>query len=185
MRSIITHIIFFLFLSNANFIFAQTANSNINPDSINITFLESLVKTKIDSVRLKNKRKILVINDTLKKAADDQAMYMMKKKNLTHFQDNPKKKEVDDRIKFYGMKKSKVGENINYTFIFTPISNGKKKTYVNTTYEETANDITKLWVNSKGHFENMIDPDYYYTAVAISYDKKLKRVYAVQDFSSE
>lgn len=179
------HIILFLLFCDCFFINAQTVTSKINPDNLNINLLESLIKNNIDSVRLKNKCKILAANDTLQKAADDQAEYMKKKKSLTHYQDKSEKKEVDDRCEYYGLKKSGIGENIAYTYIFTNINNGKKGTYINTTYGETANDFVRLWVNSKGHFENLTNADYNYTAVAVSYDKKFKRLYAVQVFSTE
>lgn len=185
MRFFTSHIILFLLLYHSSFVTAQTENSKIKTDSLNVSFLEALIKTRIDSVRKVNKVQPLVSNDTLDKAANDQATYMMKKKNLTHLQDNANKKDVDDRIKYYGMENSAVGENIAFTYIYTPIAKNKKSTYINTTYKETANDIVNLWVNSEGHFENMTDSNYYYTAVAVSYDKKLKRIYAVQVFSSE
>lgn len=91
MISRISHIILILYIFTSAVIHAQTATSKINPDSLNSGFLESLIKTKIDSVRLINNKLALADNDTLKKAAADQIYYVKKKKQLTHFQNEDKK----------------------------------------------------------------------------------------------
>lgn len=182
----ILHIILIFTITNFAVVKAQTASSKINPDSLNTSFLEALIKTKIDSVRFVNNKQALSDNDTLKKAATDQVNYVKKKKQLTHFQNKDKKKyDIGDRVAYYGFKNTYVGENLAYTYIFTKINNRKGGTYINTTYKDLADDIVKLWVKSKGHFKNMIDYKYIKTAVAVSYDKKTKIVYAGQVFSSD
>jgi uncharacterized protein YkwD len=179
------NIIFFLIILCLSDVKGQRASAKINPDSINNNFLESLIKKRIDSVRLVNKRDTLEENDTLKKAIIDQVNYVCKNKQLTHFQTgNEEKNSVSDRVSYFGMKFTYVGENLVCTYLFTKISNRKGGIYMNTTYNEAANDIVNLWVKSKGHFKNVIDEEYTKTAVAVHYDAKTKTIYAGQVFSS-
>jgi uncharacterized protein YkwD len=186
MISKISHIIFLIGICCSNILLAQTAGTKINPDSLNFDFLESLIKTKIDSVRLVNNKKALADNDTLKKAASDQINYVKAKKQLTHLQsENPEKKFISDRLKYYGIVNTYTGENLVMTYIFTKISNRKGGTYINITYKDLADDIINLWVKSKGHFKNIINEEYTMTAVAVSYDKSTKTIYAAQVFSSK
>ncbi|MFH0866018.1 MAG: CAP domain-containing protein [Bacteroidota bacterium] len=181
-----SYIISIFIICNCAIIQAQTANLKINPDSLNTCFLESLIKIKIDSVRLSNNKKTLAYNDTLKKAAVDQINYVKKKKQLTHFQNDVKEKyDISDRVTYYGLQNTYVGENLAYTYIIMKINNKKDGTYTNTTYKDLSDDIVKLWVKSKGHFKNILDEEFTKTAVAVSYDKKTKIVYAGQVFSSE
>jgi uncharacterized protein YkwD len=180
---ILFFVIFFLSELSTN---AQNAASVINSDSMNTVLVETLIKQKIDSVRKVFKLKSLTNSDTLKKAADDQVQYVKKKKQLTHYQtENSKKKTISDRLAYYGLSNTYAGENVAYTYIFTKINNHKGGTYINTTYENLANDFVTLWVKSKGHFENLTDEEFELTAVAVSYDKKTKIVYALQNFSSK
>lgn len=166
--------------------FAQTPSTKINPDSLNTSYLASLIKTKIDSVRLVNKKLVLTDNDTLKNAIIDQVSYIKKKKQLTHYQSGNKNKvDVSARVEYYGIKNTYVGENIAYTYIFTKINNKKGGTYINSTYKDVADDIVNLWVKSKGHFKNLTDGEFTKTGVAVCYDAKTKIIYAGQVFSSD
>ena len=159
---------------------------SVNTDSLNSNLLETLIKLKIDSVRKIHNKKTLTINDTLKKSAQDQAMYIKKLKKLSHFQTiNSDKKTVDRRVAFYGLKNTIVAENIAYTFVFKTIKDKRGKEYINTTYKQIANDFVTGWVNSSGHYKNLINEEYSLTGVAVSFDKANKKIYAVQVFSSE
>ena len=40
-----------------------------------------------------------------------------------------------------------------------------------------------MWVHSPRHFANIINKDYTLTAIAISFDEKTNKVYAVQNFA--
>ena len=164
---------------------SQTSTSVINPDSVNTTLIESLIKKKIDSVRLKHKRNALILNDILQKAAIDHALYIKNTKKLTHYQNNQKKKTPEKRIAFYGLENTNTGENIANTFINTIIENDKGTKYENLTYKDAANDLVNSWVHSEGHFENIITQEYLYTGISVSYNKLMMEIYAVQVFSSE
>ena len=142
-------------------------------------------KIKIDSVRKYYDKKPLKSNDTLKKAATDQANYMNKKTCLTHFQNEDKKKyAVGNRVSYYGYLYSYVGENLSYSFLYTHTNDSTGKTAVTSTYEQTANIIIKLWVASTGHFTNITRSQFTNTGVAVSFDKKKMIVYACQVFAS-
>lgn len=168
------------------FSYAQKPSEIIKPDSINLKLIESLIKSKIDSVRISKGNLPMAYNDTLYKAASDHAKYLKKIKKLSHFQkDNPKKKTPANRVAFYGLKNTDVAENVAYTFIQTTIKNGNSKEYINSTYADVAGDLVTGWVNSPEHYANLINAEYSLTGVAVSFDKATKRIYAVQIFSSE
>lgn len=178
-------LIFILIFAVSNS-YPQQPSSVINPDSLNTNLLELLIKTKIDSVRKKHDKKILIVNDTLKKSAQDQAMYIKKIKKLSHFQkNNPKKKTPANRAAFYGLKNTGIAENVIYTYVLTIIKNKNSKEYINSTYADVAGDLVTGWVNSPEHYANLINAEYSLTGVAVSFDKATKRIYAVQVFSSE
>lgn len=164
--------------------FSQKPSSIINPDSVNLVLLDSLIKVKIDSVRLLHNKKVLTESDTLLAAALDQANYVKKKKELTHYQaSNKKKYSVSDRTAFYGWKSSFIGENLVYTTLTIKIKAGKKWTYTIGSYEATAKYMVTLWVKSKGHYENIVTSEYTRTGVATAYDDKKQILYACQVFS--
>lgn len=76
-----------------------------------------------------------------------------------------------------------MGENVAYTSVGIPVKDKKGKISTNSTYNQTATDFAVMWVNSPGHYKNIITPDYNATGVAIWADKKTNRIYAVQKFA--
>jgi uncharacterized protein YkwD len=181
----VTYLIISLLLATISS-FAQNPSSIINPDSLNVVLLENIIKLKIDSIRLINKKKPLILNDTLEKAAIDQVKYLKKIRKLSHFQnENVKKKTPADRVVFYGLKNTSTAENIANTYVFTTLKNKNGKEYINNTYLDVAKDFIFDWVNSPGHYTNLINAEYSLTGIAISYDKQTKEIFAVQVFSSK
>ena len=76
----------FLLLLTYTVGFTQSSSDNLDPENLNLEFLALLIKQKIDSVRLKRNREILVIDTFLVNAAQDHADYLKRRKSLTHTQ---------------------------------------------------------------------------------------------------
>ena len=74
-------------------------------------------------------------------------------------------------------------ENVAKIFLFVPLkSNDRKGTITVTDYQQAAFEFVIGWKNSKGHYKNLINPDYNITGIAVSYDPKTQALYAVQTF---
>jgi uncharacterized protein YkwD len=164
---------------------AQLPSDSIISKELNKPYLEHLIKTKIDSVRNKHKIEILKSDSILYLASQHHAKYMMENNTLTHAEKNSKMKNPLLRAEHFGAQNYLVGENVAFTYMHIPMKDKKGKKYSNETYEELANDFINMWINSQGHFANMIKPDYSLTAIAIAIDEKTNKIYAVQFFGSK
>ena len=167
---------------------SQTQDDLINPDNLNLPFLEHLVKLQIDSVRIAHGLNPLYNDSLLFIAADDHANYLRKNRSMGHYQKSTAKKTPQDRIRYYGGGPEYISaENVISTFILTPTSSKKEKekgrTHVARTYRKAAWDMMDGWVNSPGHYKNIITPHWEVTGVAIEYDPKTNNLKGVQLFA--
>ncbi len=172
-------LIFLLIFNGFDFCQAQIDVSNFNNK-----LLEHEVKTLIDSTRIAHNLPPLYNDSILYVAANHHAQYLVKKGELSHEEIEFKDfKTPQDRANFYGAPKSYlVGENI----VFTPYNalvDVKGKIFKTDSYKEIARCLVFSWIKSKGHFQNIITPDYQITGLAIEADTVLKRIYAVQKFA--
>ncbi len=164
---------------------AQQADDPINTYGFNERFLEHLIKEQIDSVRTAHQLKTLYNDSILYVAAKYHAEYLCQLKDLNHNEtDRPKTLTPQKRAEYFGAVNYLVGENIAFTLVNAPTFSKKVKKHVNTTYRQVAQDLAIMWVNSPGHYKNMIYPDYNATGVAVWSDPKLNRIYAVQKFAN-
>lgn len=165
-------------------LYSQKANDKINLYALNEKLLEHLIKVKIDEVRQQHQLAPLHNDSILYVAAKFHANYLFKKGELSHTEPENKKMETPQkRADFFGAVNYLVGENVAFTLVQLPVRDKKNKIHINTTYAETANDLVTLWVNSPGHYKNIIAAKYNATGLAICVDAKTKRIYAVQKFA--
>ena len=171
--------------------FSQSPLDEINVENVNVKYLEHLVKTEIDSVR-QSKGLLPLFNDSiLYLAAQNQANYLTDKNSLGHFQpENKDKKSPADRVKFFGGKDFiSTGENAILVFVHTPYNahtskKGSFSTRTINTYQQAAYDIMIGWVNSPGHYANIITKEYKTTGLALVFDKTTKAIRAIQVFAN-
>lgn len=182
LRSTVIHIILALLWGNCAF--AQSPGDRIELSSINFRYLEHLVKKGIDSVRISHGLEPLVNDSILYVAARDHASYLVRKKLLSHFEnDIPEKRTPYDRVIFHGGKDfASVGENVISTFIHTPVKSKNQEVHIAETYGQAANDMVTGWVNSPRHFQNIINPTFKSTGVAVMYDPEGNNLKGVQKF---
>lgn len=178
-RLIITGLVFLSILSLwATPVFAQRPDDVINKKSINMPLLERLTKEGVDNVRNNLKLSFLHPDDILYKAANFHAEYL-EDHEFSHYQpENPKTKTPQLRVEYFGAVRYYAGENI----VMIPLraTPGRNKNY---TYQQAADLMVDLWVNSPGHYQNIIHQDYSHTAIGMHYDRKNDRLYAVQVFA--
>ncbi len=132
--------------------------------------LEHLVKTKIDDFRQSKGLNILVNDSILFIAAQDHAQYLDGEKTITHYQKIASKKTPQNRADFYGAINYQVGENI-------------VEVSLDGSEENIAQQMVTAWLNSPGHYANIVTADYDLTGLAIHYNSKKKTVVAVQKFA--
>jgi uncharacterized protein YkwD len=158
--------------------------AQIDPLNLNTKLLEHEIKVLVDSTRIANKLPPLFNDSILFVASNHHANYLVSKGVLSH-EETGKKAFLtpQDRANYYGAPKSYlVGENIVFASYNASVKS-KGKTFITNDYKEIARCLVFLWINSKGHFKNMIHPDYQITGLAIGIDPKLNRIYACQKFA--
>lgn len=174
-------------------IFSNSFSQNLNPSDrlvsgqINLLYLDYLVKSGIDSVRIAHGLKPLLNDTVLFAAAKDHAAYLNKNNLLSHFEnDIPAKYSPQDRVHFHGDSTMVAGENVLSTFALTPLRNkyddAKTPPHTNETYGQLAADMVSGWVHSPPHYRNMLDARYEFTGVAVDYNPADNSFKAVQVF---
>ena len=162
----------------------QVRDTAINPENFNKALLEHFIKIRIDSVRHGKKLGALQNDSCLYKAALDQAMYLLNKKEIGHTQNTRKKKDPMERAIYYQANYSMIGENVARIYYLTNMQMKKvsKKTVFVRTYDEAAIEMVEGWVHSPPHYANIKIPSYDLTGVAISVNPKDKSITGVQVF---
>jgi uncharacterized protein YkwD len=163
---------------------AQQPDDQLSIYNYNTKFLEHLLKEKIDSVRIAHNLLPLYNDTIIYKAARFHAAYLFELGDLNHSEVNNKEMETPQkRVDHFGAVNYLVGENIAFTYVGKPTKDKKGKVHTNMTYNQTANDLAIAWVNSPGHYKNIITQDYNATGMAVWTDEQKGRVYAVQNFA--
>jgi len=182
MRSIT--LIFFLFtLSFSGDVSAQKASDTIDLQNINYSLLEELTLNHINKLRSANGLEVLVINDTLYRAALDQTSYVVKKGKITHDQPSVEKATVKARVKFHGGGIRGVGENAAGFTILKParIPTSQTTNAVVTiyTYTHAAKTLANMWTFSPAHEQNMLYPKFNLSGLCVRVDSSSSALYAI------
>lgn len=166
-------------------VFSQSKTDLIPENNINAPYLEHLIKLKVDSVRQVHNCSHLINDSILFIASKHHSQYMNTNGVLSHKEKDKSYENPSLRVIEYGGKGYKTGENVLFTFYNRPIKVNKKskKTTILKTYEQLAHHMVNSWVNSPGHFKNIINCKYKLTGVSIAIDYKKKKVYATQKFA--
>jgi uncharacterized protein YkwD len=149
---------------------AQSHSDKAEESKLNVLFLEHLIKTQVDSVRKAHGLQPLVNDSVLYVAAQDHARYLSTEKTISHYQKAKVKHTPQNRADFYGAQHYLVGENV----LSYPLEN---------TYISTARKMVLGWVNSPGHYKNIITPEYQITGLAIARHPESGNFIAVQKFA--
>ena len=174
----------FIFIGNILFTQEISGGSTISGNPIQEKFLEHLIKSKIDSVRSSLNLNPLYNDSILYVASKHHSNYMVTNRKLTHNENGtPNLKTPQDRVNSFGGKNYLAGENVIKSFYNRPMKDKKGNEYINYTYNDLANDLVKGWINSPGHYANIINPEYEITGLSLSVNYEKKQVYATQKFA--
>ena len=160
----------------------KNMDTKIDISHIDFDLLTNLVLQQINEVRNQQGVADLKPHHILQSAANDHTKYQTKSNQLTHYQQNPEKKTVKDRIRFFGGTFSLIGENVQYKG-FPVRQIGHQKQILSDTYRNTAKSLCENWVNSPGHYKNMINPDYQYSGLSIDWNPENAAFFATQVFA--
>lgn len=162
-------------------IYSQTKISGTEEERLE---LEQLIKEKIDSVRIKKNRKALSIDEILYKAAMHHSEYIKKTGKLSHTETGKKEfKSPQDRADFYGAQQLLVGENILWSDYNLNITSDRGKKFNARSIESLANALVTIWLESPGHYKNLLLNEYTLTGVAVVFNTTENRVYVTQVFA--
>lgn len=163
---------------------SQSPTSYFDPKDPNIKYLEHLIKKGIDDVRINHGLKPLVNDSILYVAAVDHVQFLVETGRLSHYQpQNNLKRTPQLRTEFYGAVNYNVGENIAYSPY--NLSNQKISGNENNSksYGAIAKALVESWVNSPGHYKNIITPEYEITGVTVGMHQEKGVVFACQKFA--
>lgn len=164
-------------------LFSQNSNSQISYNQFNKKYLEHLIKVKIDSVRNSHNCKKLVNDSILYFASMYHSKYMANNERLSHFELKEETKTPQLRANFFGAKNYSVGENVLKISFQSDIEIWNKKRISSSTYNGLSDAIVNAWVNSPGHFKNIITPKFQITGVSVQVDSSKNVLYACQKFA--
>jgi len=158
-------------------------SSMISIEQFNEAYLISLVRKGINLIRLRRGATQLKLDDVLNQAAYDHNVYQINTNELTHKQNNPRKHEVMDRVKSYGGNFRMVGENVQYQGL-QQLTTGNRTEIISETYQQMANKMIKNWVESPGHYDNLIESEFTEDGMAIGWNPENYAFFATHVFGS-
>jgi uncharacterized protein YkwD len=142
-------------------------------------YLRELMFEKINELRVKKRVSPLIADSILQKAAKFHSDYMIKSGKLTHIESSLKAKTPDKRVRMFdGNEFVYIGENVL-------CSRPQETQFTKTQLETLSIEMFESWVESKGHYKNMVDPEYQYTDFGFSLQKRTGVVFATQVFGKK
>jgi len=166
------------------FITRPQTGGYIKPGKFNHHLLEHYTKKLIDSVRSAHKLDPLANDSTLYLASRDHANYLENRSSISHIQDIDKKATPHLRAEYYGRSYQRTGENIARIFIHRKTQALSGQTKRISTYKKAARTLVEGWMNSPGHYRNIIKESCNITGIAINYNRSNNAVIAVQTFGT-
>ena len=178
LRNLITSIAFMMPAAVAE---AQTP---IDPYHFKERYLEHLVKMRIDSVRRLHHCQSLPNDSILYLASKFHSRYMSTTGNFSHTETDCKKTETPQlRAEYFGAVNYGAGENIIMIPYNSFVSRKNGETVSIFTYEAWADEAVLSWVNSKGHYANIINCKYQVTGLTVELNLEKKVIYCCQNFA--
>lgn len=156
-----------------------------NPQENQLGSLSQMIGDKINKVRDSIGLMPLRSVGELHKAALVQAEFLSKKGKLDHMQGKKKFRTPMDRVRYFNSGYRLAGENIAYVSAAVVTIVGKDRETEFKTYEEIAIEFVRNWVKSPSHWKNISDARYKGTGIALVYNEKENRIYAVQVFGAK
>lgn len=164
----------------------QQPNDDVQFKKFYPEYLAKLIEQNINSFRKENGKVELVIDETLRPAAQDQSDYILKSGRVTHEQPIKKKATAFDRVIFFDGMHGNVSENCQQITIGARVRGGGQKSGgIIKSYKAVADYIAHEWINAKGGKEMLLNPTFTKIITAFAIDEKKKMIIATQLYASE
>lgn len=165
---------------------AQQPNDDVQFKNFYPEYLAQLIEQNINSFRKDNDKSELVIDETLRPAAQDQSNYILKSGRVTHDQPIKKKATAFDRVIFFDGMHGNVSENCSQVVIGARVRvHGQKSGKIIKSYQDVANYVAQQWIDAKGGKEMLLNPIFTKIITAFAIDEKKKMIIATQLYASE
>ncbi|WP_027420891.1 CAP domain-containing protein [Crocinitomix catalasitica] len=157
--------------------FAQATKIDLN--ALDKEKLTDLMLDQVNVLRKRRRLDTLVQDDLLELAAQDHADYMALNDAIGHDQKSKIKRSPYNRVVYYKGAHNLVGENV----LSYPLAYEINKSKGKLTYEKLAKELIDLWIKSKPHYKNLIEPNFKHIAHAITIKDGM--IYACEVFANE
>jgi hypothetical protein len=133
----------------------------------------------INKIRDSLKLPILEDDPVLYKAAQSQALYIVKTNQLGHAQKKKKLAGPIERVKYFKGSFLIIEENLSSTFTGKPIIEKDRKEHIYYTYREVADVILKFWISSPKNLKILLNKDMKLSGIALSVKPAKSEITAV------
>ena len=159
------------------FLISFSVTAQINETEENLIRKEVL--RLVNEYRISKRKAPLNEDEQLNTVARLQSDYNSKNNNLSHYQKNQQLKSVKERIFYIKHKNYLVfGENCN-------MYQQQGRSFSENDLQAIAYSLFELWKNSKGHRENILNSNFYFTGFAVTYNEKNSCFFGTQVFTSK
>jgi uncharacterized protein YkwD len=170
-------LLFLYLIFNIQLYFGQ-----VKEDFTDIQKLNNFLVDEVNSIRKKAKVDSIKNSSALNSAAQDHAVFMVKKNKLTHYQKgNQQKYSPKNRADYYNSNFAIIGENVQQLHISQVYGELKNNKRIDDSYEALAKLLAENWRKSPPHYANMVNPSFLYTTTIVRVDDK-GNIYACQLF---
>ncbi|MBN9295291.1 MAG: CAP domain-containing protein [Flavobacteriia bacterium] len=165
------------FTSFLLFLISFSVTAQVNETEENLIRKEVL--HLVNEYRISKRKTPLDEDGQLNSVAKLQSDYNSKNNSLSHYQKKQQLKTVKERI-FYikHQNYSAYGENCN-------MYQQQNRSFSEDDLKVIAYALFELWKNSKGHRENMLNSNFYFTGFAVTYNEKNSCFFGTQVFTSK
>lgn len=170
-----------------------TSPANATDKSLDESRIETLVHERINDERESRNYDTLTHDADLRAIASSYSGHMADKDFFSHtspsgetFEDRYEQAGYSCRVPLSGNEYATGGENIAYTYAFTPVSQPWGETVTYESEEGIADGIVRQWMNSQGHRENILESHWENEGVGVAVvenpDGDGLKVYVTQNF---
>lgn len=155
----------------ANYTKFEAFNSAVDPSSYDAGLLEAAIFYETNRQRVKHGLPVFQFDYALYVCTHNHSVDMVNHNFFSHTSVVEGKNSMTDRLSQVGYTNCWAAENIAYCD-------------VKSSYATTAQKLLEMWMNSKGHRENILNPKYTHLGcgIALYYDENWLMVKATQNF---
>ena len=167
-----------------NHINTDDLSLTVDPQNLDHEVLTFYILDGINQLRRRQGYRQLLPRRNLRDAADLQNQHCISLGALSHSQPSPQFQSVRERVVHFGGRFDRVGENVQYYGLLN--SRIGDEVFIRpTSYRTVVDGIIDNWVESPGHYRNLMDPDYTFVGTAIGWHDDLSAIFVTQVYGGD